>query len=596
MGARTMRRTLKRLAIAGVALLVGLGPVGCSTWQPDAELLSSVRVGEYGQARTVIQRKIEKSDAKQAEARENRNFVLDRVRYGMIDLADGQWSAAETPFLAAYDILRAQGVNDDNTINTFLGTEEGQRYWKGDPFEQAAAYAYLAAQLATVDDWDNANAAAQNSLFLLRDFGEVEGKDGAKRKKTIEEIYAEAEARELEAQQQEGEDAGDTAFEEYVDRGYQPVETNFAPGYFMAGVANWGRGRISRDYEDQARDNFRKAVEYAPALRGVADAIESGRANTILWVDYGRGPEKFRTGYREVFSEYRAATASSQEVLEVKVGGSPAAQALPAADYNVYATDHRWRSNQELRVVKAALGDALILSGAVVAAEADEGEWGQLAVGLGMMLAGAVVAESAKADVRHNELLPQRSYFAALNIEESDTTVDLGILGKPGTRLVLPGIDPPDRDERIQFKYVRLNDAPVAPAWAVSGRVVYANDHTGVPRGVSDADMKPFVMGGRCVRAPTEEVLNEYQAAGHLEGYRLVDLQNLYRDEGVTWDLSEQMGVSAKHVLEGGTSLVPPEPGSAGFARLFCAERPPYEPRSDALRRELGLPPLARGG
>lgn len=591
-----MRRTLKRLVTAGAALLAGLGSGGCSTWQPDAQLLGSVRAGEYGQARTAIQRNIAKSDAKQSEARENRNFVLDRVRYGMIDLADGQWPAAETPFLAAYDILRTQGVNDDNTINTFLGTEEGRRYWKGDPFEQAAAYAYLSAQLATVDDWDNANAAAQNSLFLLRDFGEVETESGERRKKTIEEIYAEAEARELEAQQRGGENAGDNAFEEYVDKGYQPVETNFAPGYFMAGVANWGRGRISRDYEDQARDNFRKAVEYAPALRGVVDAVVSGRANTVLWVDYGKGPEKFRTGYREVFSEYRAATASAQEVLEVKVAGSPEAQALPAADYNIYAADHRWRSNQELRLVKAALGDALILSGAVVAAEADEGEWGQLAVGLGMMLAGAAVTESAKADIRHNELLPQRSYFAAVDIEQTNTTVDLGILGKPATRLVLPGIDPPDRDERIQFKYVRLNDAPVAPAWAVSGRVLYANDHTGVPRGVSDADMKPFIMGGRCVRAPTEDVLSRYQAAGHLRGYRLVDLENLYRDEGLTWDLSEQMGVSATHVLEGGTSLVPPEPGSAGFARLFCDEHPPYEPKSDALRRELGLAPLAQGG
>jgi hypothetical protein len=596
MGGGTMRRTLKTLATAAGALLLGLGSVGCSTWQPDAEMLGAVRTGEYGQARTVIQRKIEKSDAKQTEARENRNFVLDRVRYGMIDLADGQWYAAETPFLAAYDILRTQGVNDDNTVNTFLGTEEGQRYWKGDPFEQAAAYAYLSAQLAAVEDWDNANAAAQNSLFLLRDFGEVEGKDGEKRKKTIEEIYAEAEAKEVEAKNENGEDAGEEAFEEYVDKGYQPVETNFAPGYFMAGVANWGRGRISRDYEDQARDNFRKAVEYAPALRGVVDAIQKGNANTIFWVDYGKGPEKYRTGYREVFSEYRAATASSQEVLEVKVGGSASAQALPAADYNLYATDHRWRSNQELRVVKAALGDALILSGAVVAAEADEGEWGQLAVGLGMMLAGAAVSESAKADIRHNELLPQRTYFAAVNIEQPNTTVDLGVLGKPATRLVLPGVDPPARDERIQFKYVRLNDTPVAPTWAVSGRIAYANDHTGVPRGMSNADMKPFIMGGRCVRAPSAEVLSQYQAAGHLEGYRLVDLENLYRDEGLTWDLSEQKGVSTTHVLEGGTSLVPPEPGSAGFARLFCGEHTPYEPKSDTLRRELGLPPLAQGG
>jgi hypothetical protein len=543
---------------------------GCNTWTPDQSLIVAVNNGEYDEARAALAARIEGNDGEQDDSRANRNFVLDRVRYGMIDLADGQYEAAGSPFLAAYDILRAQGVNDDNTINTFLGTEEGQRYWKGDPFEQAAAYAYLAAHLATVNDWDNVNAAAENSLFLLRDFGDIEGEQ-----KEMEDIYRAAE----EAQTAEDDESG---FEEYIDSGYQPVETNFAPGYFMAGVGNWARGNLGPDYENRARDNFRRAVQYSAALEPVIEAITTGRANTVLWVDAGKGPEKYRTGYREVFSEFRAIDASSNEPLRVRVGGSEPMQVGIGADYNGYATDHRWRSNEELRLTKAIIGDALILSGAAVTSQADD--WGQALVGLGMIIGGYVTVENAKADIRHNEVLPQRTYFAAINVENPGTSLELQIAGKPGTRLVLPDLAPPDERERLQFKYIRLNRSASPPAWATSGRVYWANEHSGP---VSGAD-RPYILGGTCVRPPSQSVLDEYHAAGQLLDLSLVDLENLYFDEGLTWELSEQGGVSRRHVLEGGTSLIAPEPGSAGYARLFCTpNHPAYVPRSESLRQRL---------
>lgn len=45
------------------------------------------------------------------------------------------------------------------------------------------------------------------------------------------------------------------------------------------------------------------------------------------------------------------------------------------------------------------------------------------------------------------------------------------------------------------------------------------------------------------------------------------------------------MGPPRTHVLDGGTSLTAPLPGTAGYARLFGQEHGPYRPRSDEVRR-----------
>lgn len=599
--------------VVGLSLLAAVLVSGCAGWQPDAALLSEVDAGEYGLARQRVAAKVLES-SRDAEARDvsdqdrvDRDYVLDQVRYAMVDLADGQYAAAETPFLSVYDLLRTQGVNDDNTIRTFFGTEEGTRYWKGDPFEQAAAFAYFAAQLAAVEDWENAAAAAQGSLFRLQDFSDViEGADvappagGDASLTESEVVYAEAEEAQAEAyraaidggaSEAEAKAAGREAFSNALDNGYQPIETNFAPGYFMKGLGRWASSiRLGEPrFEKEARDNFRAAVRYAPALEPVVEAIVSGEANTVFWVDYGRGPEKYATGYRDSIAEYRpgpgsrGATADSPLIL--RLDGATTERVGVAADFNEYALDHRWRSNEELRLVKAVVGDALLYSGLIVASQADD--WTQVLVGLGIAAIGGLTTQSATADIRHNELIPQRGYFVATNVEAAGTTVELVVAGIPGTRLVLPGMGPPPDGAPLQFRYVRLNRTGVAPQWATSGRIVWANDYTGdVPGG----DL-PYILGGRCVRSPTAAVLREYQAAGWLGTMTLSDLRELYRSEGITWELTDQRGVSATHVLEGGTSLVAPPPGSVGFARLFCGEHPPYSGKSELLqdwRKRLG--------
>ncbi|MFG0307233.1 MAG: hypothetical protein ACF8Q5_13570 [Phycisphaerales bacterium JB040] len=537
-----------------LACVMGLLGVlaGCQTgWQPSEALVTSTQRGRHHVAREVVlsQMTVNPND---------RNLALDRVRLGMVDLADGQVEAAETPFLAAYDLLRTSGVNEGVNERIFFSTEENEKVWKGDPFEIAAAQAYFAAQLASVGDWGSARAAAGESLFQLADFEtEIEG----------EPVVLPGD---------------DTGLPPDGDLGYQPVETNFAPGYFMAGLSSYALGIESGDDRllDEAGDQFRKAVRYAPELEALTQAILAGNVNTVLWVDYGKGPQKYRTGRNREFSEYRPLQYSGDQSLVVSLNGGGTALAGPTADFNDYATDHRWRHSEGVRVAKAALGEGLVIGGAVAASHSDSDA--AVLAGLGAIVVGALFKNSAQADIRHNELLPQRVYFVGLTVEDDRDTVELRVEGNPDTRMVLTALGP-EPGTGPTFRYVRLLDGRgPAPAWATSGEVYYANDEYDAP---VPGDDLPYVLGGRCVRSPTQAVWDEYVAGGLLpDAMTFNDLKNLYRAEGLTWELGDQGGLSARHVLEGGTSLIAPAGGTAGFARLFGQPHSEYVPRTPELR------------
>lgn len=533
-----------------------LGLVGCSSWQPSEALVSSSQRGDFQVSREVIRSQISTKPT-------NRNQILDRVRLGMADLADGQIEGAESPFLAAYDLLRTRGVNEGVDARIFFSTEEDEKNWKGDPFEIAAAYAYFSAQLASVGDWGSARAAAGESLFLLADFEAV-----------IEGDPGQAPSQELDED----------------DNGYQPVETNFAPGYFMAGLASYAMSAQTGDdrFLDEARDQFRKSALFAPGTGELGRAILAGQVNTVLWVDFGKGPQKHRQGNNAEFSEYRPVRRSGGQPLNVSVNGSTFEAFAPAADFNEYALDHRWRNSQGVRVAKAAIGEGLFIGGFVVANNADNA--GQALAGLGAMLIGAISKSSAQADIRHNELLPQRGYFAGLWVEGVRDTVELEVEGVAGSRLVLTGLGQPGdtsfTGDPVQFRYVRLLDGyGAAPYWATSGAVYYASDE--YAGAVAGSDL-PYILGGRCVRSPSQKVFAEYEAGGLLpDGMTLIGLQSLCRAEGLTWELTDQGGLAERHVLEGGRSLVAPAAGTTGFARVFGQLHGEYVPRSAELKGVL---------
>jgi hypothetical protein len=200
---------------------------------------------------------------------------------------------------------------------------------------------------------------------------------------------------------------------------------------------------------------------------------------------------------------------------------------------------------------------------------------------------------TSQADTRHLELLPQRTYIVPVNITSRGSVVTLQVQGDPGSRMVLAAVSPPEDGERLQLRYVRLsNGRGGAPAWATSGRIVYANDAT-EERVAGDG--LPFILGGRCVRTPSAETMARYHGAGNLTNMTASDLENLYREEGITLRWEDNVGRSRKHILEGGDTLVAPEAGTAGYARLFGQEHPAYRPRSKAVRELAEQIAAARG-
>lgn len=560
-----MTRVIARLGwSAGLAATIAGGLTGCASTGPDGGLVNAAAVGEYGAARS---RLLARGLGTVRGARNDN--LLDRVRLLVVDLADGQAAAAEGNANDIYEILRTQGINADKTVASVV-FGEGVRFWKGEPFEQALAYTYIAMQKAMIGDWGNARAAAEGSLFLLRDFGENE-----QGRRLSQQELAERAAR---------------RGEEYLES-YEPRASDFALGYFLSGV-----GSLAIGDEQGAGECFAEAVALQPDLADAVEAVQSGRANTIFVVDFGLAPTKVATGPQGAITAYEFNTWGDRVPLRVSVGGRDAGSFPIAADVNAMSADHSWRNLEDVRVAKAIIGQGLIVGGAVVAGVSDDSE-GQL-VGLAMILAGLAASATSSADTRHNELLPQRVYVAAVQIDEQDSSVRLDVKGRESAPMTLLGVDPPMQG-RFQLRYVRMNAPGAAPRWATSRDVFYRSDaydgvvsplvtREGEAVGEPLADL-PWLFGGQDVSTPTHDALARYQNAGFLPNYTLNDLANLYREEGITFTPQDQGGMTGRHVLEGGTSLIAPMPGTAGFARLFQSPHSPFRPRSDALREAARL-------
>ncbi len=521
--------------------------------------------------------------ARLPEDRTNRDYMLDRMRLSLALLADGRPAAAEPIINRTFEILRTQGINDDKTIAAAILGDGNVIFWKGEPFEQAMMFHYIAVQKALLNEWDNARAAAQSSLFLLKDFGENE-RGG---RKTTEDIARTAVGRSRH---------NDDAFDDYLDKGYTPTKTNFALGYFMSGLANLALHRSGGDPArlDEAQDNFNEANTLIPALAPVTSALLNNSANTVFIIDYGPGPEKIRYGpdnsltrfaprlannqrplTLEIFTPTRATDSLKESVSSAPPSASPSAV---AADLNALAQDHMWNNFEDLRAAKSSIGTAMLLGGAITASS--DNQTAQI-VGLSLIGAGLFSKLTAAADTRHCELLPNRVYVAAASITQPTTTVTLTIAGGP--RLALPSLNPPTQNS-IALHYVRMPMSSEIAQWGQSGRVLYSNDSCDCA--VAGDDL-PYILGGggRCVQRPSLEVLRRYQASGNLLDFSVIDLENLYRAEGINLNPDPRELIAPRHLLDGGDSLEAPIAGSTGFVRLFCREHPPYVPKStDAIR------------
>lgn len=550
-----MPNHLARLALFTIAAAIVPGLAACSSG-PDASMNKAVQTGQYAQARARLLSRLSDDPS-------DRAYILDRLRLTVLSLADGLPASADRPANQLFQLLRTQGLNADKTAASVV-FNEGVKIWKGEPFEQALGYYYIGVQKGLEGDWDNARAAAGNSLFLLKDFGENE-KTG--RRKTTEDVAREAAERDREGKN------GD----QYIDKGYTAVKTDFAIGYLLNGVANWA---LSRD--DEARDNFAEAARVNAGLEAVSKTLSEGRFNTVLVVEVGAGPAKVGYGPDNALTRFTPRWPGDARGLGVSVRSGPPERFAVACDVNAMAADHMWNNMEDVRQAKSVLGSALLIGGGVVALASDDST-AQI-VGASAAVLGLLMKATSGADLRYCEVFPQRVYFAPVMIDGPGTSVELGVEGMPGTRIVIPAIDPPAAGQRVKLHYIRPGAWNIAPAYASAGRIVYGNDAYGGP--VAGDDL-PYILGGRDCRRPSLEALKHYQSAGNLTDLSLIDLENLYRAEGIQLELEEKNGLTGRHILEGGPSMICPLPGSVGYLRLFGQEHPPYQPKSKELRAVL---------
>ncbi len=541
----------------GPMLLLLFGLSGCVA-QPDHYLLDAMANGQYGRARVYMTRIV----ATQPRPRDgfgrdlDRAYVLNRMRLALLTLADGYLEAGDRVCGELYDVLRTQGINRDKTITSVVLNED-LKTWKGEPFEQAMAFHYVSVHHAQRGQWDNARAAADNALFHLRDFGER--RDG--RPRSNEDLVKEA-----------------LRDDQYLDHGYVAVETDFALGHLMHGIAS---SQIDRDRE--AQDHFNRAVALNGRLRPLVDRFAAGDYNLVLVVDFGRGPRKIGTGPDNAIATFATCTTSDDRPLRVSIGGREAFESHAAVcDLNALARDHRWNSLEDLRLAKSHIGTGLMLAGAFMTAHGgDHDDRDVQFAGLGMMVAGALAKAGAHADTRYCEVMPQRTYVVPLKMPAQEATITLQVEGLPASRMVLAAVRAPRAGDPAGLRYVRLLTAGgAAPSWAAEGRIHYANDAT--PAAVRSN--LPYVLGGNCVRPPTEQVLRDYQSAGFLRDFSLGRLEDLYREEGIRTQPRTPLAQPGRHVLEGGNSLVAPAAGTTGFARIFGRAHGPYTPRSPRVR------------
>jgi len=556
------RQSAVSLSFLPLLLLLLLVLTGCHV-DRTLDVTSSVIAGEYGKARTYVRKNLNKD-------RSDREYLLDRMMLGILTVADGHPYSAQVTFEEVYETLRKQGLNADKTVSSVVLNED-VKIWKGEPFEQALAFAYYGIQQAELNQWDNTRAAAAGSLFQLRDFGKNEK---GERINTLEIAQ-----RSIEAEQKAS--GKPAAKDDYINSGYAVRESNFTLGYILHGLAS---AQLNRQQE--ANDFFNVAAQVDPNIKPLVDQLKSGQYNTILIVSHGLGPRKIAYGPDNALSKFAPRYPSDGAPLLVSAAGGGQAGYPIVCDVNGMATDHMWNNLEDVRQAKSLIGNVLLVGGGITTGIGlDRGNSEAALIGVGLMAAGALLKVSSHADTRYCNVMPQRVYVVPLQITGANAKIALQVQGKSQSQMTLAGLSPPGPGQPAQLRYVRLvAGSPGAggppPAWAASGQINYVSTQlNNVP-----PSPLPYILGGNDVRSPNPRVLASYANQPGLGSLTPAELEDLYRTEGIALAVEDQGGFAGMHILEGGNSLVEPLAGTAGFARLFGAVRPPYVPTSPKVQ------------
>jgi len=496
---------------------------GCSS--PKADWVAPYYRYDFPTAREVLREKA---------AVNNDEVLLNNLRLGLASMADGNRNESEAAMRRCFDLLSTAGLNKDRTTASVL-LWEGVRIWKGEPFEQALAYYWTSVVYAVNGDWDNARAAAANSLFRLTDFG---------RNVTQDELVRRA-----------------AADEKALER-YTAVDTNFALGFIMQAVG------ADRSGAGGAPEQFDAALRIDPSLAPIVTVLRGRAYDTLLLVDFGRGPRKIGTGPDGAIAEFqpveRVRAPLSVAVNGVQVGAFPI-----VCDVNRMSRDHRWNNLEDVRKAKSFIGSVLLYGGAIATGVGAYNDSTAAALaGVGAMILGAYLKATAAADTRYCEFAPSAIYVVPLRLD-GPREVRLQVGNAPGV-FVLPRCTPGTL-AAPRAVYVRLlGVGSPTPAWLTSLELLYPNDGTGVRPG----DV-PWILGGTDVGTPDARRLQLYQENGSMEGWTVPQLRAAWTDAGAVIGAGMErrpdapVGPSYRNALEGGTGVFTPVVDSIGYKRIM---------------------------
>jgi hypothetical protein len=409
------------LLASGFWLLPLLAGCAASKQERQADMaVHDYLAGDYERAR----RRLEP-----LSLRTDENYVLNNVRLGSVALAQYDLNAAEAAFLRAYEVLNSAGVNDPGRQAGAVWIDEKIRIWRGEPYERAMVNFYLGLVYYMRQDYGNARAAFENALFKLRDYGE-------------------------------GKEKGDQ---------YRDVESNFALAYLML-------GRTWQKLGDDAKASreFDRAAELRKYLAPVADFERNARANLLLVVDYGHGPQKMRNFDGAIVGfgplpEEEGPVPPPRVIINGRLhplGGAGA----PPVDLLALAQDRKWQSLDTIRTVKSVVGTGLLGAGTITAGTADHSK--TQAVGLGLIAAGLFLKATSQADVRQWEMVPRTTFVLPLEVPPGTHDVTVEFPHVSGVRQTWRGlIVPPKGEATYYFRMQRYNTGPYnwpPPAYAAT--------------------------------------------------------------------------------------------------------------------------------
>lgn len=521
-----------------------------------------------------------------AADRSSEDVVLNNLRLGMACLADGDYDEAERSLLRAYEYLTSGQVNAaDRTIGSVV-LHEGVTVWKGEPYEQAMGFYYVSALYMLKGDWENARAAAANSLFALRDFGDSEGNP-----RGMDDLVRDAAAAERQGR-------GD-----YLSNGYKVIESQFTLGFLMAAIAH----SLMNQPADATR-LFDHVRQLRPELAPLTQELAARQYDTLLLVDAGSGPRKQSYGPDQALIKFVPDGRYSPPMrVDVRIDGKIGVTSgrLPLVDLWTLSQYPKWWSMEGIRKAKSTVGNVLLFGGvgaAVIGSQAHSRE--AALAGLGAAAVGALLKAGSEADTRHLETLPRSTFVIPLTLGSGAHDITLQFTGESGAIATWNDLTPgtpgtPGSPGKPSVYYLRMHNAHGLgmPTWPPQRLRSVAADQI-------KPDDKPWIMGGNDLTPPSQSLIDTYHSRAILRDMTLGQLIDLYRGEGFVFTPGPQGRADDPkldprlfhHIVDGGKALFSPHPGTFQYQRITRNPIAPYQPAGEPLRRAIRIETQPTGG